>query len=162
MNKSIKDLPEVGQYYHFWDDGKTGPSRHYICKVEKIIPVKDAKNIFVKVPEYNETTKENDFYDVTLYDRWKYQVKEHYWLYNVDTDYFIEISCPKYDENNLYAVRTKDNGWFTIDIQSWWQGGRLDIDGAIYQDVLNYWEVYNGYIPYEEYPEAIEENWKAQ
>ena len=40
MNKSIKDLPEVGQYYHFWDDGKTGPSRHYICRVEKIIPSK--------------------------------------------------------------------------------------------------------------------------
>lgn len=158
--KNMKKIPEIGQYYHFWDDGKTGPSRHYICKVEKIIPIKEAKGMLVSIPEWNEETQQNDFIRETLYNRWKYQVEEHDWLYSTDTDYIIEISCPNYDENNLYAVRTKDGGWFTIDVQSWWQSGRLDVSGEIYEDVLNNWEQYEGYIPYEEYPEANEDNWK--
>lgn len=155
---NMKNIPEVGKYYHFWDDGKCGPSRHYICKVEKIHTIKDAKNIFVNVPEYNEATNQNDFVKTTLYDRWRYEVKGHNWLYANDTDYIVEISCPVYDEYNLYAVRTKDGGWFTINVQSWWQSGRLDVTGDIYESVLNDWELHNGYVPYEEYPEANEEN----
>ena len=157
---NMKPVPEIGKYYHFWDDGKCGQSRHYICKVENLIKVKDAKSIMVSVPEYNDETKQNDFIRTTLYERWKEQVNGHDWLYTEDTDYFVEISCPNYDENNLYAVRTKDGGWFTIDVQSFWQGGRLDVTGEIYESVLDDWEQYEGYRPYEEYPEANEENWK--
>ena len=32
-------IPEVGKFYHFWDDGKCGVSRHYIAKCEEIIPI---------------------------------------------------------------------------------------------------------------------------
>ena len=60
----------------------------------------------------------------------------HDWLYAEDTDYFIKISCPVYDEHMLYAVRTKDGGWFTIDAESWWQGGVLDVDGSVYERVI--------------------------
>ena len=153
-----QEVPKVGKYYRFWDDGKTGPSRHYICKVEKIIKIKDAKNILVNVPDYDVTTQEEVFYDVTLYDRWQYQVKEHDWLYSTDTDYIIEISCPTYDKNNLYAVRTKDGGWFTLDVQSWWQGGRLDVDGKIFEDVTNFWEQTEGYV-HQAYVPADEEHY---
>ena len=153
-----QEVPKVGEYYHFWDDGKTGPSRHYICKIENIIKIKDAKNILVNVPEYNITTHENVFCDVTLYDRWQYQVKEYDWLYSTDTDYIIEISCPNYDENNLYAVRTKDGGWFTIDVHSWWQSGRLDVTGKIFEDVTSFWEQTEGYVP-ESYVPADEEHY---
>lgn len=70
------DVPIVGNYYHFWDDGKTGPSRHYICKVEKIITIKEAKGMLVSIPEWNEETQQNDFIRETLYNRWQYQVEE--------------------------------------------------------------------------------------
>lgn len=158
--ENLKPIPEVGKYYHFWDDGKSSPSRHYICKVEKIIKIKEAKKLGVTVPEWNYDTNQNEFIMTTLFEQWKVQVLNHDWLYAEDTDYFVEISCPNYDEYNLYAVRTKDGGWFTIDVQSWWQGGRLDVTGEKYEAVLNDWEQYEGYIPYEDYPEANEENWK--
>ena len=34
----MKPIPNIGEYYHFWDDGKTSLSRHYICRCERIIP----------------------------------------------------------------------------------------------------------------------------
>ena len=50
-----KPLPEVGKLYHFWDDGKSSPSRHYICKVERIVPYNEAENIVIKdIPEYDD------------------------------------------------------------------------------------------------------------
>ena len=32
------------------------------------------------------------------------------WIYADTTDYFVEISCPKYDKYNLWFARTKDGG----------------------------------------------------
>ncbi len=58
-NKNLKPIPEVGKFYHFWDDGKTSTSRHYICKVEKIITPEEAKNIIVQVPEYDWDNKKD-------------------------------------------------------------------------------------------------------
>lgn len=144
-------VPKVGNYYHFWDDGKTGPSRHYICKCEKIIRIKEAKSIMIHTSD-----------NISLYDIWKEQVEKYNWIYAKETDYFIEISCPTYDDNHLYAVRTKDGGWFTLNIQSWWQDGTLDVTGEIYENVLNDWEEYQGYRPYDSYPEANEDNYKKR
>ena len=154
---NLKPIPEIGKYYHFWDDGKISSSRHYICRCERIITAEEAKSIMIEVPnEYVDDVMDT----ISLYEHWHdNEMPEHDWLYAEDTDYFIEISCPSYDKNNLYAVRTKDGGWFTIDIQSWWQGGRLDVTGEIYKDVLNNWEEYEGYIPYDRYPEANEEHY---
>ena len=45
---TVKPVPETGKFYHFWDDGKTGPSRHYICKVEELVTVKQAKEIILE------------------------------------------------------------------------------------------------------------------
>ena len=33
-----ESLPKVGEYYHFFDDGKITPTRHYIAKCLEIIP----------------------------------------------------------------------------------------------------------------------------
>ena len=135
--KKIKNLPEVGKEYHFWDDGKTSTSRHYICKCERIITPEEAKSIIVTVPEWNFDFNENEFNDISLYDHWKIEVYNHDWLYAEDTDYFVECSCPKYDEDNLWFIRTKDGGWFSMNVQNSWQGGRLDIDGKIFEDIIN-------------------------
>ena len=133
-----KPLPEVGKEYHFFDDGKTSPGRHYICRCERIITSEEAKSITVEVPG-EECTKDNPVTDkISLYDHWHdREMPLHDWLYANNTDYFVECSCPNYDEDNLWFVRTKDGGWFSMDIQSWWQGGRLDVDGSIFEDVVN-------------------------
>lgn len=134
--KNLKPLPVIGNQYHFWDDGKTNPGRHYICRCERIITSEEAKSIMIEIPNYYD----NDVMDtISLYEHWhNNEMPEHDWLYAKDTDYFIECSCPKYDEHNLWFVRTKDGGWFSMNIQSYWQSGRLDVDSAIFNDVINY------------------------
>ena len=134
MNK--KELPKIGEFYHFWDDGKTSVSRHYICKCERILTTEEAKDIIVTVPEWDFDKNENNFNDMSLYEQWKEEVLNHDWLYAVDTDYFIECSCPKYDEDNLWFVRTKDGGWFSMNVQNSWQSGRLDIDEKIFDSII--------------------------
>lgn len=134
-----KPIPEVGQFYHFFDDGKTSPSRHYICKCERVITPEEAKNIMVNIPGEN-STQDNPYTDtLSLYDHWhNNEMPFCHWLYATETDYFVECSCPNYDENNLWFVRTKDGGWFSMNIQSSWQSGRLDVDGTIFDDIIQY------------------------
>lgn len=141
LNKEKRNdpIPEVGKEYHFWDDGKSSPSRHYICRCERIVKsIKEAKAIKFTLRKYANFLKDSPYteYEVSLYDVWKDSVKKHYWLIAEDTDAFVEISCPKYDENNLWAVRTKDGGWFTLDIQSSWQGGDVDVTGKKYEYIV--------------------------
>ena len=50
----------------------------------------------------------------------------------------------KYHKYNLWFARTKDGGWYSLDIQSSWQGGRLDVTGEIYDNIIKYWKE-NGY-----------------
>lgn len=139
----MKEVPEIGKFYHFFDDGKTSTSRHYICKCERIITSEEAKSVMIEVP--NEYV-DNVFDKISLYDHWHdNEMPKCDWLYAKDTDYFVECSCPKYDKNNLWFVRTKDGGWFSMDIQSWWQSGRLDVDGEIFQEVLNYIKEHSEY-----------------
>lgn len=152
MEKKKLVLPKIGEFYHFWDDGKTSPSRHYICKCERIITPKEAENIMVSVPDYtNGSTIET-----SLYQHWfDYEMPEHDWLYATKTDYFIECSCPKYDKNNLWFVRTKDGGWFSMDIESTWQSGRLDVTGEIFDNIIKDAEKYPEY-----YPESMVKEYK--
>ena len=135
----MKPVPEVGKEYHFWDDGKCSPGRHYICRCERVIhTLKEAKKIVFDLIDWDKTKdKENPVYcKKTLYEIWKDSVKQHYWLIAEDTDAFVEISCPRYDENNLWAVRTVYGGWFTLDIQSSWQGGDVDVTGEKYSRIV--------------------------
>ena len=47
-------IPEVGKFYHFWDDGKCGVSRHYIAKCEEIIPIKSAETYLIADQYHNK------------------------------------------------------------------------------------------------------------
>lgn len=40
----MKQVPIINQQYHFFDDGKINPSRHYIATVVDIITPDVAKN----------------------------------------------------------------------------------------------------------------------
>lgn len=132
-------LPIVGKRYHFFDDGKTGPSRHYIATVEEIITKDEAKARYLPTADKNIIKM--------LYEIWEGEVEHRDFLYAKDTDVFVRCSIPKYDENQIWFVRTKDGGLFSIDVQSFWQSGRLDIDGHIYKEVKEYFDKdhYDGY-----------------
>ncbi|MBQ3416062.1 MAG: hypothetical protein IJH39_12170 [Clostridia bacterium] len=138
MNKNI---PEIGKEYHFFDDGKISNSRHYIAKVIELIPIEEAKNIIISTPrDYNINTGQNLFVDMSLYDIWLDEKERCDWLYNDDTDYIIKANIPNYDDDPIYFVRTKDDGWFSMDVTNWWQGGRLDIDGKRYENMIKNYE----------------------
>lgn len=70
-------IPEIGKEYHFFDDGKTSPSRHYICRCERRVKPKEAKKITF------------DLYDgeTTLYERWKDESLQHDFLFSEYTEY---------------------------------------------------------------------------
>lgn len=136
--KNQELLPEIGKYYHFFDDGKTSPSRHYIARVERIVPISDSPDILVPYmdPYLDELVPRS------LWDIWNIQKVDIDWVFSEKTDVLLEVSCPKYDQNNLWFAKTKDGGWFSMDIQSGWQGGRLDVTGEIYEAVLKDAEKY--------------------
>lgn len=145
-----KILPEVGKKYHFFDDGKLHMQRHYIATVLRIVPFDEAKDIVVKEFDYNlvEDGKavEECLVDQCIIDTWHRERDNHPWLYpsnDYETDYFIEISVPEYDEYNLWAVRTNWGYFFTMDIQSSWQGGVLDVDGRRFAEFKQILEMYN-------------------
>ena len=145
-----KILPEVGKKYHFFDDGKLHMQRHYIATVLRIVPFDEVKDIVVKEFDYNlvEDGKpvEECLVDQCIIDTWHRERDNHDWLYpssDYETDYFIEISVPGYDEYNLWAVRTKWGYFFTMDIQSSWQGGVLDVDGSRFKEFKEILEWYN-------------------
>lgn len=134
MNNNI----QVGEFYHFFDDGKTSPSRHYICKCEGIITVEESKELLFE--SYYWSEENGVSVALTLYDIWTKNKELCPWLYDDDTPYFIVCSCPKYDDNLLYFVKTKSDGWFSMDVNSWWQSGELDIEGKKFHRIIQEWE----------------------
>lgn len=139
MKKEKENLPIVGKEYHFFDDGKISNSRHYIAKVIELIPIEEAKKIIISTPRhYNVNTGQNLFVDMSLYDIWIDEKERCDWIYADDTDYIIKASIPIYDDDPIYFARTKDGGWFSMDTTNWWQGGRLDIDGKLCEQLNNF------------------------
>ncbi len=135
--KKRKPIPELGKQYHFWDDGKCGPGRHYICQVSKIFLPDQAKTYMVRTPNLDVPwdTTEPVWELRTLWDVWKEQVKLCSWIYSRTSDRFVEALCPVYDDNPIWFVRTRRGSWFSLDIQSSWQGGILDVDSEIWNRV---------------------------
>jgi len=126
MNAQLKALPEIGKKYHFFDDGKIGSSRHYIAECVEIISAEEAKNrFFVLQDEDEQIGTESDIIELSMYDIWKDEAENHKYLYAQETDCFVGCIIPKYDDNIIWFARTTDGGWFSINIQSWWQSGRL-------------------------------------
>lgn len=136
-------MPKVGETYNFFDDGKVTPSRHYKAKVIRI--VHRDEELFVDKYDYDK----HGLVPTPIQEVHKKAVDDHRqserfqvwngsnttpgspWLYAEETDYFIGCEIPKYDDNIIWFARTVDGGWFSMDIQSSWQGGRLDVDNKI-------------------------------
>ena len=77
-------VPEVGKEYHIFDDDKISTSRYFTAKITKVLPFDKVVN-----PESQ------------LYKAWEENIKEAYWLFAQDTDYFIKAES-SYDENPLF------------------------------------------------------------
>lgn len=148
MIKKRQDVPVIGKYYYFFDDGKTSPSRCYKAKVVRVIPY-DECDLGYEIYDYYCDCKISK----TLKDIHKEEVDDHRqsenftvlnggdttpgkpWLYSEETDFFVECEISGYDENTIWFVRTVQGGWFSIDVQSSWQHGSLDVDGSIYKEI---------------------------
>ena len=106
------NIPEIGKTYAFFDDGKTGLTRCYKALVLDIIPSNVVEEFYPK-----------------LFAGWKENLEKANFLYAPITDFFIKCSIPNYAYNNVYFVRDKNDGWFSIDYPHGWMSGLLDVDG---------------------------------
>lgn len=120
MNKTInskqmkfneKPIPKVNQTCMFFDDGKISYSRMYQARVKQVMVYDDAPDKVKKAFERESKT--------------------HNWIWNKTTDYIIACEIKDYDKNLIWFARTVDGGWFSMDVDKTWQGGRLDIDGEL-------------------------------
>ena len=120
MSKTINDkqikfdekpIPKVNQTCMFFDDGKISYSRMYQATVKQVMVYDDAPDKVKKAFERESKT--------------------HDWIWNKTTDYIIACDIKDYDNNLIWFARTVDGGWFSMDVDKSWQGGRLDIDGKL-------------------------------
>lgn len=114
-------IPEVGKTYKFYDDGKRSPSRTYEATVIRIVSYDEE----ILVNKYNYEI--DDFILTPIQEIHKEKVENRNWIFSKTTDYFVECEIPKYDDNTIWFARTKSGGWFSMDIQSGWQSGELDV-----------------------------------
>ena len=106
-----KPIPKVNQTCMFFDDGKISYSRMYQATVKQVMVYDDAPDKVKKAFERES--------------------KSHDWIWNKTTDYIIACDIKDYDKNLIWFARTVDGGWFSMDVDKSWQGGRLDIDGEL-------------------------------
>ena len=140
MEANKARVPQVGEKLHFFDDGKVGDSRHYMAVVTHVLTPEQAKCVFVVDAINFSECHSIDFEEnksLSLLDVHAEEVKSCDWIFAEQTDYFIACSIPEFDNHIIWFVRKKDGGWFSMDIQSDWQGGYLDIDGECYQRMVD-------------------------
>lgn len=104
-------IPKVNQTCMFFDDGKISYSRMYQATVKQVMKFNDAPDKVKKAFERESKT--------------------HDWIWNKTTDYIIACDIKDYDNNLIWFARTVDGGWFSMDVDKSWQGGRLDVDGEL-------------------------------
>ena len=150
----MEQVPVIGEQYHFFDDGKIRESRHYMATVLDIITPEQTKDIYIN-RQWEDTP-------VSLYTIWREEIDRHRqgntfkvltsgsmefgapWLYTEETDYFIKCSIPDYDENDVWFVRTVDDGWFSLDTINTWMGGRLDVSGERFKSLEEIQKIFAG------------------
>ena len=106
-----KPIPKVNQTCMFFDDGKISYSRMYQATVKQVMVYDDAPDKVKKAFERESKT--------------------HDWIWDKTTDYIIACDIKDYDKNLIWFARTTDGGWFSMDVDKEWQGGRLDVDGKL-------------------------------
>ena len=104
--KNLQPIPNVGQVYHCFDDGKVRFSRLYLVEVIETLGQMEFKR--------------------------KYPEEFKNWL---ETSKFVVANCHESNEHPLgIFVRTKQGGWFGIG--NWFNSGLLDVTGELYEDLV--------------------------
>jgi len=113
--KENPNIPIVGKSYSYFDDGKIKMCRRMSVCITEIIH-------FDKI-------------DPATLELWSEDIADCHWLYAKETDFFIkaELKISQDKTENIFFVRTINNGWFSIGL---W-GGRLDIDGTLNSSIEN-------------------------
>ena len=109
--KDIKRIPKIGEVVPFFDEGKVCSSRLYKAIIKDVV-------LYAYAPDY-------------VKQAFKTNSEVCSWIWNGITDYFIGCVIKEYDKNEIWFARTKEGGWFSLDIQSDWQCGVLDVDGEL-------------------------------
>ena len=132
-------VPQVGEKLHFFDDGKVSDSRHYLAVVTHVLTPEQAKRVYIDARTVceNHTNLESKRTSLNLLDIHSVEIKNCDWLFADQTDYFIGCAIPEYDDHIIWFVRTKHGDWFSMDVQTNWQSGRLDVDGEYYQRMID-------------------------
>ena len=132
MEKMMKKIPNVGDVVPAFDDGKIRFSRLYETKITKIIPFEHGG-----VMKLDNLPEDGLYYNChSLIDIWEENKKDYHWLFADETDYFIEAEMLGEVVNPNYFARTKDGGWFSMNVQSFLQGARLDTDLELYKHMI--------------------------
>lgn len=136
---------KIGDKFYFFDDGKTGSCRVFEATVRMFIPIEESKNIILDASELWECK-------ASLYDIYVKNIEANPYKRPMSPDmkYFVVCSIPKYDDNLIYFYIDDCNEWWSLDVQSDWQGGILDVDRKIFNKQCELW----GHNPYDlEIPE---------
>lgn len=110
----LSRVPNCGERFHFFDDGKTSPSRHFIVEIDRVI-------------SWDQVHSEDLLKEIIT------EQKDCNWLYAPVTDYVIHGQLLGTGIEPLWFIRTKDGGWFSI---GFW-AGELDIDGLKFKEVID-------------------------
>ena len=144
----MKTIPKIGERYPLFDDGKLNNTRLYYGDVLRVLTPEEAKDEKVlRLEQLTEglSTSKDDYglVERSLVEVWMDEIKKADFLFSPETDYFVEVTSPEYDEHNLWFVRTKEGGWFSMDIQSDWQGCELDVDGSLLEEMERRYEEFS-------------------
>lgn len=103
----MKPIPEESHYYNCFDLKEITKGRSFVVQITEIVP-------FASI-------------DTSTLEAWKNDIKETYWLFAPETDFFVKAK----DEDNETHVfaRTKAGGWFSLG--DWLTGAFLDVDGEL-------------------------------
>lgn len=135
-------LPKIGEYYSLWDT-HLSPEYQYICRVERIIPAEKARKMKVKFRYYDEYDEEMVTIRTSLYEILDCQREEFDWQYPTRPEYFLEITCPTFDDNKLYAVKVYTGTWKVINVKDnfEYEGAVVDVDNKWFKTLWNRLEV---------------------
>ena len=144
----MKTIPKIGERYPLFYDGKLNDTRLYYGDVLRVLTPEEAKDEKVlRLEQLTEgLSRSKDDYGLverSLVEVWMDEIKKADFLFSPETDYFVEVTSPEYDEHNLWFVRTKEGGWFSMDIQSDWQGCELDVDGSLLEEMERRYEEFS-------------------
>lgn len=114
VHSQLSRVPNCGERFHFFDDGKTSPSRHFIVEITKVI-------------SWDQLQSHDLIKEITE------EQKQCTWLYAPTTDYVLQGQLLGTDIEPLWFIRTHEGGWFSIDFWA----GELDIDGSRFKEIID-------------------------